>query len=430
MSQAMRDAAAALSRSAARRAAQIDRRCRAARSLQRAGSRAERGPTRALRRIAERLQCTGQWLSCKLRELFQHHWDVALFDLAFGSVKAFVIYPGLYFAGLAWTIPFVEYVPLNTQLWTAGYLLVRRQLLSGLGRLRYGYGLNRLDALRDRLLGIRTRDARSIHRFVWGGRHWVLRVRRSRVRQWLDGRRGIAPQPGVVLQAELRALLSDREFRRRANPLRANAHLYERVLIHRLLESPADRAKLLAAAAPARSVAGLSAEERALAALLLESPAPILARVIEQGDTLVEALRARAGRIRPATALALRWIHRAQRRRIRRGLAALADAEYRLLADHLDGRSLRRSPQVAAIGARRAEVQHQLERAEGFAERAAAVRCEARARRLAQAAIAEGRRQGLGIRAAAALLALGAAGGSERATARSTFALIAESSGR
>ncbi len=88
--------------------ADLNKRSRAAPPLSRVG--------RALR-VVERSR---QWFVRKTRELVQDHWDLGLFDVLFGSVKAFGIYPALYFAGLTWTIPIAEYAPLNTQLWTAG----------------------------------------------------------------------------------------------------------------------------------------------------------------------------------------------------------------------------------------------------------------------------------------------------------------------
>ena len=94
-------------------------------------------PTRSGRWLRA-LELARQWTVRKVRELFQEHWDIGLFDVLFGSIKAFGIYPALYFAGLAWTIPLMEYAPLNTQLWTAGYLCARGQILSQLGRRRSG----------------------------------------------------------------------------------------------------------------------------------------------------------------------------------------------------------------------------------------------------------------------------------------------------
>ena len=182
-----------------------------------------------------------------LRVVLRDHWDVGCFDLAFGSVKAFGIYPALYFAGLAWAIPLAEYAPLNTQLWTAGYLFARGKLLSAVGRVRYGRRCEELDALRDTMM--HGEDASAVHRFSFGGpegRVLRIRVERSRLRAWWARSRGRSAGAGVVLQADLRAMVPDAEFRFRAEMLRANPYLYERVLIEKLLMTQAGRSRLLA----------------------------------------------------------------------------------------------------------------------------------------------------------------------------------------
>ena len=59
-------------------------------------------PTLA-RRVGRFFRRSGQLLVRKTKELIQDHWDIGIFDIAFGSVKAFGVYPALYFAGLTWT---------------------------------------------------------------------------------------------------------------------------------------------------------------------------------------------------------------------------------------------------------------------------------------------------------------------------------------
>ena len=56
------------------------------------------------RRIARGVVRARQWLVRKVREIARDHWDVGVFDLLFGSVKAFGIYPALFFAGLSLSI--------------------------------------------------------------------------------------------------------------------------------------------------------------------------------------------------------------------------------------------------------------------------------------------------------------------------------------
>ena len=355
-------------------------------------------PTRG-ERLLRGLELAKQWVVRKLRELFQEHWDIGLFDLAFGSVKAFGVYPALYFAGLAWTIPVMEYAPLNTQLWTAGYLFARGQILSQLGRRRYGHTLNRLDEFRDRALRIQPRDARSIHRFALDSGERCVRVRRSRFRAWLDRLRGRPPEPNVLLQSELRALISDQEFLFRANPLRSNAYLYEEVLLRKILSAPGDRRKLLARLQPE---APLQGERRQLLGVIGETTSPTRARVIEQGERLAAALRQQLGSGFSAAALALRWIHWSHRCRIYRKLAELEVLEYQLLADLLEGEMVERSRQLAPIRWKRAEIEALIDRGAGFVERARGVTSRAKSRQLIDDAIAEAERTGLSVRLARA----------------------------
>jgi hypothetical protein len=346
-------------------------------------------------RLLRGLELARQWTVRKVRELFQEHWDIGLFDVAFGSIKAFGIYPALYFAGLAWTIPVMEYVPLNTQLWTAGYLFARGQILSQLGRWRYGYTLNQLDELRDLALRIQPRDARSIHRFTLDAGERCVRIRRSRFRAWLDRLRGRAPEPNVLLQSELRAMISDREFLFQANPLRSNAYLYEEILLQKILSAPADRPRLLARLRPE---APLQGEARQLLGAIGETSVPTRARVIEQGERLTAGLRERLGSGFSATVLALRWIHWSHRCRIYRKLAELEALEYQLLADLLEGEMVERSRHLPPIRQKQAEIEAWIDRGAAFVARASGAASRAKAHQLIDSAIEEAQRMGLPVR--------------------------------
>jgi hypothetical protein len=350
-------------------------------------------------RLLRGLELARQWVVRKLRELFQEHWDIGLFDVAFGSVKAFGVYPALYFAGLAWTIPLMEYAPLNTQLWTAGYLFARGQILSQLGRRQYGHSLNQLNELRDRVLRIRPRDARSIHRLALDEGERCVRVRRNRFRTWLERLRRQAPDPNVLLQSELRAMISDRDFLFQANELRSNAYLYEEILLQKILSTPKGRAALLARLTPE---APLEGDARQLLAAIGETPAPTRARAIEQGESLTAALRERLGSGFSATVLALRWISWSHQRRIYRELTQLEALEYRLLADLLEGETVDGSRHLAPIREKREEIESWLDRAARFCERAKRVSSESQARQLLEDAIPEARESGLTVRLARA----------------------------
>jgi hypothetical protein len=351
------------------------------------------------RRLLRGLELARQWTVRKVRELFQEHWDIGLFDVAFGSVKAFGIYPALYFAGLAWTIPVMEYAPLNTQLWTAGYLFARSQILSQLGRRRHGHTLNQLNQLRDGALRIQPRDARNIHRFALELGERCVRIRRSRFRAWLDRLQGRAPGPNVLLQSELRAMISDREFLFRANALRSNAYLYEEILLKKILSAPEDRPKLLARLRPE---APLEGEARQLLGAIGETTAPTRARVIEQGECLTAALRAQLGSGFSATFLALRWIHWSHQCRIYRKLAELEALEYHLLADLLEGEMVERSRHLPPIRRKQAEIEALIDRGAGFVERARGTTSRAKPHQLIDSAIDEAEGMGLPVRLARA----------------------------
>jgi hypothetical protein len=358
----------------------------------------------------------------KLREIVQEHWDLALFDILFGSVKAFGIYPALYFAGLAWTIPLMEYAPLNTQLWTAGYLFARGEVSSQLGRRRYGHPLKELDTLRDLNLGVHPPDARSIHHLRVGGMERSVRIRRSRLGDWWRRLRGQPRERNVLLQAELRTLIFDREFLFFANPLRNNAHLYEKVLLTRILETPEARAALLARLEPEEP---LKREGRALRAAIGETHTPAVARVVAGGDALTATLAERLGPESSASRLALRFLHWSYQRRVYSLLDRQRILEYRLLAELADlgdpkvdlgdpkvdlgdptaGTERDRITGLPAhepLRRGQSEVSGWISRAEAFAAKAKAVATRAEARRLLAAAVPEARNLGLSARLARA----------------------------
>ncbi len=394
------DARAPDPRADARRLAEV-----AERHLRRLEARA-RGlpePTRGVR-LARGLERTRRWFVRKTRELVQEHWDVALFDVIFGSVKAFGIYPALYFAGLTWTIPLLEYAPLNTQLWTAGYLFARRQLLSELGRRRYGHSLNEIDAFRDRALAVDPRDARRIHRFSWDGSERVVRCGRSRAAEWIRRIRGRAREPGVWLQGELRALVGDATFLFCAGELRSNAFLYEEVLIRRILRDSEARAALLEGLPPEPPLA--TEEDRALGAILAESLEPAHARVIEQGNSLTEALRERLGSSVSATSLALRWINWSYQRTLYGRLAELERLGHRLVAELLDGATPAASEYARRIRELRSEIEVWMGAATRFGSRAAVVASKPEGIVVARAGIEEAQRRGRPVRLARLALRL------------------------
>ena len=362
----------------------------------RRGSRNGRPPGSVVQ-LARLLVCAWQAIARGVRRIAQEHWDVGLFDVAFGSLKAFGVYPALYFAGFAWTIPLLEYAPLNTQLWTGAYLFARDQILSQLGRRRYGHSLRRLDALRDAALGIDPRDVRSIHRFHHGGVSWTVRVRRSRLRAWLHRVRGRAPERNVVCASALRRMLSDTEFLYRANRFRGNPWLYEEILLAEILDKPDDRAKLLGVLTPEEPVAEATEE---LLALIRETPEATRARVFEQGDALGRTLRGRHGAGLSMAARALVHLHGAYRREVDRRMTALDELEYRLLAERLDDAVATASDWMPDLQCKRAELRGWVELAERFALRAGRVTTHAQARTLLEKSIAQARSLGLRVRCA------------------------------
>jgi hypothetical protein len=338
-----------------------------------------------------------QWLHRKVKELIQEHWDLAVFDVTFGSLKAFVIYPGLYFAGLVWTIPIMEYIPLNTQVWTAGYLFCRRHILSVAGRLRYGHSLNRLNALRDEVLGIHPRDTRHIHRFEDGFKGTV-RTGRSRLADWVRRCRRMRRERNVILQSELRGMVGDREFLWQANELRNNTWLYQEILIKKILSSPEGRMRLRARLVSEKPLRDEAA--RRLRDTIGESLVPSLARVIEQGNALTETLKRNLGHKFSATSLAIRWINWSYQRAAYRRLAQLDVLHYRLLAGIVDGTPVEDSEHLAPIRHKREEIQTWMERAAAFGTRAKAAMSKAEAHRVIEAGIAEAHSFGRRVRLA------------------------------
>ncbi len=333
----------------------------------------------------------------KLGQLFREHWDIGVFDVAFGSLKAFAVYPALYFAGLAWTIALMETLFLNTQLWTAGYLVVRRRLRSLVARRSLGVPLERLDALRERRLG-GPRDA-HLHRFHCGDRGYTLRVGGSRLGAWLDRLRGRPARPGLVQQSDLRRLVSCPEFRFLAERLRGNPFLYEQVLIARLLSHEVERARLLRLATQEPPLAG---EDRRLRQALGEGHAASRARLVAQADALRDTLRAPLGPFSPA-GTCLHWIHASQKRILFGQMTRLDRLEYALLADLEAGVPLDASAQLPTLRRARARIAAGIARAERWVERARRVADESEARALALEGLAAARLRGVPARRARAL---------------------------
>jgi len=359
-------------------------------------------PPGRLSKIGRALERMRQAVLRKGLEIVREHWDIALFDVAFGCVKAFAIYPALYFAGLAWAIAVSEYGPLNTQLWTAAYLFARRQILSALGRRRFGHSLNQLDAYRDELLSIHPRDARRIHRFLWDGLEWTLRIRASRMRTIWRSWRGREPEANVVTPSELRALVGNDELLFRANALRGNPQLYEQVLLRRILADPVARDTLLGRLQPEMP---RGTEERELSRALGESLEPARARVTEQGDALASGLKTQLGSGFSAASLALRWLSWSHQRALYARLADLARLQYGLLAELREGRPLAQCSGRARVDAELVEIEDAMERAGRLCDEATGIASKREARDLAARGIEEARALGMKTRLARAAYA-------------------------
>jgi hypothetical protein len=354
-------------------------------------------PPDVAERVRRAMGAVPRWLQLKLSGLLREHWDVGLFDVTFGALKAFGAYPALYFAGLAWTIPLMETSLLNTQLWTAAYLVVRRRLRGVLGGRRFGVSLERLDALRERRLGLRPRDAR-IHRFQWEGRSYCVRVRPSRLGAWVGRLCGRLSEPGVVVQAQLRGMLRDAELRHLAEPLRRNPYLYEELLLARLLSQPDEREALFGVAVPEDP---LGPEDESLRLAIGEGRAATRARLEAQGDALRQALRnlPSLAASSPA-AVCLRWLGASLVRRVARTLRELETLEYALLADLYRGAAVPASPAAPSLARARERLADQLARIDSLVARVHCIRSPGDACRLALRGLEETRAAGIPARRA------------------------------
>ncbi|MGH0034616.1 MAG: hypothetical protein ACQGVK_06275 [Myxococcota bacterium] len=337
----------------------------------------------------------------QLRDGLRRHWDVGVFDLAFGSLKAFGIYPALFALGLGWTIPLAEYAPLNTQLWTAGYLVLRRRIASALGRRRFGESLEQLEARRATYLGHPVSDDLARHHLEFGGERRVIVVRRSRWRPIVRRLRGLPPETDVVAPAELRRWLADPELALAAERHRHNPLLYERVLLHLLWDRAEGRRALEARLQPE---ARATADARGLEPTL-EWTRAVLA---DQTDRLAARLRGGG-----CLAWALRFLHGAYGRKIRSLSVDVQDTTHRLLAALAHDPSAAGEPERSRLRRELAGHREQLviwmRRSEAFVERTdglggRAARTRALARELALA-----RSSGLAARRAAAAARLAAA---------------------
>jgi len=350
-------------------------------------------------RVLRRLELLRQAIVRKGREIIQEHWDIGLFDVGFGSLKAFLIYPTLFFADLGWWIPVAEVGPLNTQIWTAGYLLLRGEWLSYRGIRRYGRPLKVLDAHRNECLALRPPDASGIHRFEWNDRRFVLRVRRNPVRHaWERLREGHTAR-NVLLQRELRALVGE-AFNFEVNPHRNNAPLYERILLSRILAQSNARERLLARLSPEPE---LGEEGRALRERIGEQGTELaVARVVAAGDRLVTALRQSLGTGFSATAMSLRWIHWSYQRHIYRLLAEEGRAAYMLLSSRLgtEEPGVERGAALRQLARLQAESGPWIAAMERFGAEASAARGELEVRDVVSAGIRDARERGLSVRLA------------------------------
>jgi len=354
-------------------------------------------PPTAAGRCLRALGAVPRWLRRKLSSLFREHWDIGVFDVSFGALKALGVYPALYFAGLAWTIPLMETALLNTQLWTAGYLVLRRRLRSVLGGRRFGVSLERLDALREQRVGPHPRSAR-LHHFAWRGRCYTLRLRTSGLDAWLTRLRRGGREPGVVSQRELRRMLHDPELRFLAEPLRRNPYLYEQVLLARLLSRPEERETLLRVAVVE---APLSAENESLRLALAEGSWAARSRLLALGDALGRALRGAPGlELCSRAGLAVRWLHASLRRRVSRSLLELEGLEYALLADLQRGGALAASPATPALARGRQRLAADFDRIEALVAQVGRVGSCSEARRLVRRAWQQARAAGVPARRA------------------------------
>jgi hypothetical protein len=201
-----------------------------------------------------------------------------------------------------------------------------------------------------------------------------------------------------LLEGELRRLTSDTEFLFQANELRSNAYLYETILIQKILSSEADRGELLKRLSPEAPLEAVG--DRKLLAVVGESLVPAYTRVIEQGNSLTEALRENLGSSFSATSLALRWINWSYQRMIYGLLAEQEHLAYRLIADRLDGRAIDGSDYPGEIRANRAEIETWLGRATRFGDQAKIVSSKQQGHAVAREGIAQARALGRPVRLA------------------------------
>lgn len=355
----------------------------------RAAAESHRG---ALARTARRLAHLPGGVARRIARLAREHGDVAVFDVAFGSLKAFGVYPALCLAGLAWTLPLMEYAPLNTQLWTAGYLLVRRRLRSLWGRWRYGVPLARMDALRALHLGCGPDDTVGVHEIPTGpGVPLRVRVERGRWRDRWRRWRGRPPRPDALALRELEALVGDPAWCALARRLADDPWLHERALLERIVADPEGRAALRRRLPPGPAP---DTETRRWRAVLRPSDAPLRTVLREEARALREALARALGPGPSAARLCLRALHRVAQRNVHAAQAAIRDGEYRWIAARLAGDAPGAARAAEACAAGREALRGALARSRALASRAAAVRSGEAGARLVEAELREARARG------------------------------------
>lgn len=346
---------------------------------------------RQLRALATPVQAL--WTG--LRRLFRDHWDVGVFDFVFGCVKAFAVYPALFMAGLAWTIPLMEYAPLNTQLWTAGYLILRRRAASKWGERRHGVALDVLDAERERALGIRT-GARP-HTFDVAGRRFTLLVDSNHLLALWRRLRGQTLPLGSIELSELRRWVDNREIVVLARGLRVHDFLYERVLLECALRSPASAARLVARATPVEE-----SQEPALGGLVKVSHTPTRARIGWTADRHATRVSRRFSAC-SREGLALRWLGWSYQRATERALGEVLELEYAYLADLHRGVSRECSTSAERLGAARERVDACQRNLDAFAKRTRIAQPGSAAMEQVAREIEMARRDGLSVRLARAV---------------------------
>jgi hypothetical protein len=193
-------------------------------------------------------------------------------------------------------------------------------------------------------------------------------------------------------------MISNEEFLFYANPLRNNAYLYETILIRKIVATPEARPELLNRLHPEEPLE--TSADRKLLAAVGESPAPAYTRVIEQGNSLTDALAESLGSSFSATSLALRWINWSYQRKIYGLLSEQERNAYRLIAHLIDGRPIDESIHLGRIRERRAEVERWIGRATWFGNRAKTVVSMEEGHGVARQGIQEARSLGRRVRLA------------------------------